>query len=186
LDLRDFEIKHGQLLHNGQPILIKGVKRHDHNPRTGHYLTEDDMRGDLLQMKRANINAVRTSHYPNDAAFLGLCDELGFCVISEANIESHGMGYDKECLAKDPPVRPRHVLVPDLTGPGFAASWVMRRSIAVVMAGLLAASCSSPQGVSVPSIANPLEPQRYTWYPQRATAGPVLVFVSIPRQEAVV
>jgi beta-galactosidase len=96
------EIKHGQLLHNGQPILIKGVNRHDHNPRTGHYLTEDDMRADLLQMKRANINAVRTSHYPNDAAFLGLCDELGFYVISEANIESHGMGYDKESLAKDP------------------------------------------------------------------------------------
>ncbi|MEI8038046.1 MAG: glycoside hydrolase family 2 TIM barrel-domain containing protein [Verrucomicrobiota bacterium] len=96
------EIKNGQLLHNGQPILIKGVNRHDHNPRTGHYVTEADMRADLLQMKRANINAVRTSHYPNDAAFPALCDELGFYLISEANIESHGMGYGPESLAKDP------------------------------------------------------------------------------------
>ncbi len=96
------EIKDGQLLHNGKPILIKGVNRHDHNPRTGHYVTEADMRADLLQMKRGNINAVRTSHYPNDPAFLALCDELGFYVVSEANIESHGMGYGEKSLAKDP------------------------------------------------------------------------------------
>jgi beta-galactosidase len=96
------EIKNGQFLHNGQPILIKGVNRHDHNPATGHYVTEADMRADLLQMKRANINAIRTSHYPNDPAFSALCDELGFYVIAEANIESHGMGYGPESLAKNP------------------------------------------------------------------------------------
>ncbi|MGD7652695.1 MAG: glycoside hydrolase family 2 TIM barrel-domain containing protein [Verrucomicrobiales bacterium] len=96
------EVKDGQFLHNGQPILIKGVNRHDHHPVTGHYVTLDDMRADLLQMKRGNINAVRTSHYPNDAAFLGLCDELGLYVVAEANIESHGMGYGEESLAKDP------------------------------------------------------------------------------------
>ena len=96
------EIRNGQLLHNGRPILIKGVNRHDHNPRTGHYLTEDDMRADLLLMKQANINAVRTSHYPNDPAFLGICDELGLYAVAEANIESHGMGFDKESLAKNP------------------------------------------------------------------------------------
>ena len=96
------EIKNGQFLHNGQPVLIKGVNRHDHNPVTGHYVTTDDMRADLLQMKRANINAVRTSHYPNDPAFLELCDELGFYVVKEANIESHGMGYGPESLAKNP------------------------------------------------------------------------------------
>jgi beta-galactosidase len=96
------EIKNGQFLHNGKPILIKGVNRHDHHPRTGHYLTEKDMRDDLLQMKRCNINAVRTSHYPNDVAFLRLCDELGFYVVSEANIESHGMGYGAESLANNP------------------------------------------------------------------------------------
>lgn len=96
------EIKNGQFLHNGQPVLIKGVNRHDHHPRTGHYVTEADMRADLLQMKRTNINAVRTSHYPNDVAFLDLCDELGFYVVNEANIESHGMGYGEESLAKNP------------------------------------------------------------------------------------
>ncbi len=96
------EIKNGQFLHNGQPILFKGVNRHDHNPRTGHYVTTDDIRADLLQMKRANINAVRTSHYPNDVALNELCDELGMYVIAEANIESHGMGYGPESLAKDP------------------------------------------------------------------------------------
>ncbi|MEY3897810.1 MAG: hypothetical protein RLZZ214_3331, partial [Verrucomicrobiota bacterium] len=96
------EIKNGQLLHNGQPILIKGVNRHDHNPKTGHYCTREDIRADLLQMKRGNINAVRTAHYPNDPALLEFCDELGFYVVAEANIESHGMGYKEESLAKKP------------------------------------------------------------------------------------
>lgn len=95
------EIKNGQLLHNGQPILIKGVNRHDHNPKTGHYVTRDDIKADLLMMKRANINTIRTSHYPNDPALVELADELGFYVIAEANIESHGMGYGSESLAKD-------------------------------------------------------------------------------------
>lgn len=96
------EVKNGQFLHNGQPILIKGVNRHDHNPKTGHYLTREDIREDLLQMKRGNINAVRTSHYPNDPALVELCDELGFYVVAEANIESHGMGYQEQSLAKNP------------------------------------------------------------------------------------
>ncbi len=96
------EIKNGQFLHNGQPILVKGVNRHDHNPKTGHYCTREDIRADLLQMKRGNINAVRTSHYPNDPALSELCDELGFYVVAEANIESHGMGYKEESLAKNP------------------------------------------------------------------------------------
>ena len=95
-------MKNGQFLHNGQPILIKGVNRHDHNPRTGHYVTTADIRADLLQMKRGNINAVRTSHYPNDPALVELCDELGFYVVAEANIESHGMGYNEQSLAKNP------------------------------------------------------------------------------------
>jgi beta-galactosidase len=105
------EIKDGQFLHNGRPILFKGVNRHDHNPTTGHYVTPADMRADLLQMKRAGINAVRTSHYPNDPAFLDLCDELGFYVIEEANIETHGMGWgaDANPLAKDPSWGPAHL-----------------------------------------------------------------------------
>ena len=96
------EVKNGKFLHNGQPVLIKGVNRHDTNPRTGHYLTEDDMRADLLQMKRGNINAVRCSHYPNDPRLMELTDELGFYVVAEANLESHGMGYGPQTLAKNP------------------------------------------------------------------------------------
>ena len=99
---RRSEIKNGQLLVNGQAVLIKGVNRHDHHHVTGHYVKTSDIRADLLQMKRANINSVRTAHYPNDPALLELCDELGFYVVAEANIESHGMGYNAESLAKDP------------------------------------------------------------------------------------
>jgi beta-galactosidase len=103
------EVKNGQFLHNGQPILFKGVNRHDHNFLTGHYLTAQDMRADLLQMKRTNINAIRCSHYPNDPRFYELTDELGFYVIDEANIESHGMGYGRKSLAKDPSWGPAHL-----------------------------------------------------------------------------
>ena len=105
------EIKNGNFLHNGKPILIKGVNRHDHHPTTGHYVTEADMRADLLQMKRGNINAVRCSHYPNDPRLLELCDELGFYVVDEANIESHGMGWgaDANSIAKDPAWGPAHM-----------------------------------------------------------------------------
>ena len=105
------EVRDGQFLHNGRPILFKGVNRHDHHPATGHYVTVADMRADLLAMKRANINAVRTAHYPNDPAFLDLCDELGFYVIQEANLESHGLGWgpDANPLAKDPSWGPAHL-----------------------------------------------------------------------------
>jgi beta-galactosidase len=106
---RTSEIRNGQFLFNGQPVLIKGVNRHDFSPAGGHYVTEAEMRADLFAMKRLNINAVRTSHYPNDPRFLELCDELGFYVISEANIESHGMGYDAHSLAKDPSWGPAHL-----------------------------------------------------------------------------
>ena len=103
------EIKNGQLLINGQPILIKGVNRHDHDPDTGHYITEAVMRKDLELMKQLNVNTVRTSHYPNDPRFYELCDEYGIYVIAEANIESHGMGYGPESLAKDPSWKEAHL-----------------------------------------------------------------------------
>ena len=89
IGFRSIVIKGQDFLVNGQPITFYGINRHDFNRFTGRALTRDDMRQDLLELKRWNFNAVRTSHYPNDAAFLDLCDELGFYVIGEANIESH-------------------------------------------------------------------------------------------------
>ncbi len=89
IGFRRVEIKGNELLVNGQPIIFYGINRHDFNKETGRVLTRDLMRQDLLELKRWNFNAVRTSHYPNDPAFLDLCDELGFYVIGEANIESH-------------------------------------------------------------------------------------------------
>jgi beta-galactosidase len=86
---RHIEIRDRQLLVNGQPIWIFGVNRHDHHPERGKAVTVADMRADLLTMRRHNITAVRTSHYPNDSAFYDLCDELGMYLIDEANIESH-------------------------------------------------------------------------------------------------
>jgi beta-galactosidase len=77
------------MLLNGQRVMIRGVNRHDHHPDKGKAVDVDEMRADLLTMKQHNINAVRTSHYPNDPRFLDLCDELGLYVIDEANIESH-------------------------------------------------------------------------------------------------
>ncbi|RZV42508.1 MAG: DUF4981 domain-containing protein, partial [Acidimicrobiales bacterium] len=78
-----------QLRVNGAPILVAGVNRHDHDPDTGKTVSVEDMRAELHTMKQHNINAVRTSHYPNDPALLDLCDELGLYVIDEANVESH-------------------------------------------------------------------------------------------------
>ncbi len=99
---RTVEVAGGQLKVNGQPIYIKGVNRHDHDPVTGHNVPVEDMIADIVTMKRLNINTVRTSHYPNDPRFYDLCDRYGMYVIDEANIESHGMGYREESLAKKP------------------------------------------------------------------------------------
>lgn len=79
---------------NGQPVKLKGVNIHEHDPLTGHYVTEDIIRKDLELMKRNNINAVRLSHYPQGRRFYELCDEYGLYVYDEANIESHGMYYN--------------------------------------------------------------------------------------------
>ncbi|HPO13196.1 MAG TPA: glycoside hydrolase family 2 TIM barrel-domain containing protein [Candidatus Hydrogenedentes bacterium] len=86
---RKVERKEGQLLINGQPVLIMGTNRHDHDPDRGKAVTEEGMIQDILTMKRFNINAVRTSHYPNPPRFLELCDEYGLYVLDEADLESH-------------------------------------------------------------------------------------------------
>ena len=79
---------------NGQPLKLKGVNIHEHNPATGHYVTEELMRRDFELMKQHNLNSVRLCHYPQDRRFYELCDEYGLYVYDEANIESHGMYYD--------------------------------------------------------------------------------------------
>jgi beta-galactosidase len=86
---RTVEVRDRQLLVNGEPVWIFGVNRHDHHPVRGKAVTVDDMRDDLLAMRRHNITAVRCSHYPNDPRFLDLCDEIGMYVVDEANIEGH-------------------------------------------------------------------------------------------------
>ncbi|HIQ05349.1 MAG TPA: DUF4981 domain-containing protein, partial [Anaerolineae bacterium] len=96
---RKVEVKDGQIHVNGVPILIKGVNRHEHDPDTGHTVTVDSMIQDIQLMKQFNINAVRTSHYPNDPRWYDLCDRYGIYVFDEANIESHGV-WDR--LTKDP------------------------------------------------------------------------------------
>lgn len=90
---RTVEIRNGQLLVNGKAILLKGVNRHEHDPVTGHFVSRESMLTDIRLMKQHNINAVRTSHYPNDPYWYQLCDQYGLYVVDEANIESHGMGY---------------------------------------------------------------------------------------------
>ena len=99
---RTVSVQNGQLLVNGQPILIKGVNLHEHHPEKGHCMDRNTMLLDLKLMKEHNINAIRTSHYPQPEYFYELCDEYGFYVVDEANIESHGMYYGERSLAKDP------------------------------------------------------------------------------------
>lgn len=88
---RSVKIENGQLKVNGRPIYIKGVNRHEHDPDTGRVMSRDRMIQDILIMKQNNINAVRTSHYPNDTRFYDLCDRYGLYVVDEANFESHGL-----------------------------------------------------------------------------------------------
>ncbi len=90
---REVEVRDGQFLLNGQPILIKGVNRHEHDPLTGHVVSRKAMLEDVRLMKQANINAVRTSHYPNDPYFYTLANHYGLYIVDEANVESHGIGY---------------------------------------------------------------------------------------------
>jgi beta-galactosidase len=106
---RTVEIRGGRLLVNGVPIRLKGVNRHEHDPRTLHVMSEAVMRRDIQLMKQFNINAVRTCHYPNDPRWYELCDQYGIYLVDEANIESHGMGYGERSLAKNPDWREAHL-----------------------------------------------------------------------------
>jgi len=109
IGFRSVEIKRGLLLINGVPITLKGVNMQEHNPETGHVVTEELMMKDILLMKQNNINAVRTSHYPQPERWQELCDEYGIYLVDEANIESHGLYYGERSLAKDPDWEHAHV-----------------------------------------------------------------------------
>jgi beta-galactosidase len=107
---RRVEIKDGRFQVNGVPILFKGVNRHEHDADTGHTLSTEAMLRDIRLMKQHNINAVRTSHYPNDTRWYDLCDEYGLYVVDEANIESHGMGYSPaRTLGNNPAWKTAHL-----------------------------------------------------------------------------
>ncbi len=106
IGFREVDFRDGELFINGEPVLLFGVNRHDHNQYTGKVVTEENMRKDVELMKQFNLNAVRTSHYPNNPQFLSLCDEYGLYVIDEANIETHEIG---SVLSNDPEWHTAHV-----------------------------------------------------------------------------
>ena len=108
---REIEIKEGLFCINGKPILIKGVNRHEIDPVAGQTISRELMLKDIQVMKQFNINAVRTSHYPNDEYLYQLCDEYGIYVVDEANNESHGIGYDPtSTLANRPSWKDAHLM----------------------------------------------------------------------------
>ena len=99
---RKVEIKNKQFLVNGQPVLLKGANRHEIDPDEGYNVSEERMIQDIMMMKRMNINAVRTCHYPDDPRWYDLCDKYGLYVVAEANQESHGFQYGDDAAAKKP------------------------------------------------------------------------------------
>jgi beta-galactosidase len=111
IGFRNVEIKNGQLMVNGKAIYIKGVNRHESDPFTNQVLSHERMLQDVTEMKKLNINAVRNSHYPDDAYWYDLCNQYGLYMIDEANIESHGMGYDVDkTLANNPAWEQAHLI----------------------------------------------------------------------------
>ena len=106
---RHIEIRGGQLLVNGQPILIKGADRHELDPDGGYVVSVERMIQDIRIMKQLNINAVRTCHYPDDPRWYDLCDEYGIYLTAESNLESHGMGYKENTLAKNEAFAKMHI-----------------------------------------------------------------------------
>ena len=106
---RKVEMKNSQVLVNGQPVLIKGVNRHEIDPDGGFYVSQERMIQDLERLKELNINAIRTCHYPDNNLWYELCDKYGFYVVAEANVESDGMGYYETTLAKEPMYEKAHL-----------------------------------------------------------------------------
>ncbi|KAA2378598.1 DUF4981 domain-containing protein [Alistipes onderdonkii] len=106
---REVKVEDGQLLVNGKPVLLKGANRHEMDPDGGYVVSLERMIEDIRILKENNFNAVRTCHYPDDPRWYDLCDRYGIYLVAEANIESHGMGYDEKTLAKDPAYAKAHL-----------------------------------------------------------------------------
>lgn len=106
---RKIELKNSQILVNGQPVLFKGADRHEMDPDGGYVVSQERMIQDIKAMKELNINAVRTCHYPDNNLWYDLCDQYGIYVVAEANVESHGMGYGDQTLAKNPLFAKAHI-----------------------------------------------------------------------------
>ena len=106
---RKIELKKDQVLVNGKAILFKGANRHELDPDGGYVVSRERMIQDIQVMKKFNLNAVRTCHYPDNNLWYELCDQYGLYVIAEANVESHGMGYDEATLAKAPNYKKAHL-----------------------------------------------------------------------------
>lgn len=106
---RSVEIRNAQLLVNGQPVLIKGANRHEMDPLHGYVVGRERMIEDIRIMKELNINAIRTCHYPDDPVWYELCDRYGIYLVDEANVESHGMGYEEKTLARVPAYAQAHL-----------------------------------------------------------------------------
>lgn len=106
---RKIELVGGQILVNGKSVLFKGADRHEMDPDGGYVVSPERMLQDIALMKRLNMNAVRTCHYPDDELWYELCDKYGLYVVAEANIESHGMGYKEKTLAKNPLYHDEHI-----------------------------------------------------------------------------
>jgi beta-galactosidase len=106
---REVVIRNAQVLVNGQPVLFKGTDRHEMSAKGGYVLSEEEMVRDIQIFKELNINAVRTSHYPNDPRWYDLCDKYGIYVVDEGNIESHGMGYGERTLGNNPIYKTAHL-----------------------------------------------------------------------------
>jgi len=119
IGFRSSEYRDGQFLVNGQPVLFKGVNRHEHDPITGHVVSRESMELDARLMKENNINAVRLAHYPNDPYWYQLADEVGFYLIDEANIESHGLGAANQGAGYNPD---HHIV----TNPHWQAAYIDR------------------------------------------------------------
>ena len=107
---RTVEIRNAQLLVNGQPVLVKGVDRHEMSPTGAYDVSEEEMIRDIQLLKQLNVNTVRTCHYPDDPRWYDLCDRYGIYLIDEADNESHGMGYDEKTLAKNPLYASTHLV----------------------------------------------------------------------------